>query len=152
MSPRRLASNPCLNALSRLLAASLLLTAALGASPLAAAEEEGSESVDPQEEVEAEDRAETKGESSASGAGAAPPPIGVRFGETLEDERLRIAYSWERTRGQGMMAGDNRVSTEYVRGTPPAGLGYTQNPRSLEVTVHTIHVAYAPDTRVTLTA
>jgi hypothetical protein len=157
VSPCRTDSLIPLNASSRAFAAAWILVAALSAAPPVGAESADTEGTDSNETAAVGDRqaeAAVDRDSKESGSryGAAPPPAGVRFAEALEDERLRIGYSWERLRGQGMMAGDNRVSTEYVRATPPLGLGYTQNPRSLEVTVHTVQVAYAPHPRVTLIA
>ena len=77
-----------------------------------------------------------------------PPPIGVRFGEALEGNTVRVSYAWERIRSQGLAVGRDNVTPDYVRGV----LGYTQTPRSLEVTVHTVAVAWAPHPRVTLVA
>ena len=79
-----------------------------------------------------------------------PPlaPVGVRFGEALDHGALRVGYSWERRRSQGFLAGTRDVTTDFVRGS----LGYNSTPRSLEVTVHTVEIAYAPHPRVTLVA
>ena len=76
-----------------------------------------------------------------------PPPIGVRFGETLEGDSVRIGYSWKRMHSQGL-----RVSADHVTPGDVYDLGYSQTPRSLEVTVHTFQIAYAPHPRVTLVA
>ena len=76
------------------------------------------------------------------------PPVGVRLAEVLEAGELRLGYSWERRRSQGFLAGTKDVTPDFVRGT----LGYTSTPRSLEVTVHTFEIAYAPHPRVTLVA
>jgi hypothetical protein len=78
----------------------------------------------------------------------APPPIGVRLGEALEGDQLRIAYRWERSRAQGLQVGQDHLSPGAARDR----LGFGQTPRSLEVTVHTFEVAYAPHPRVTLVA
>jgi len=90
--------------------------------------------------------------SDPSYPSAPPPPVGVRFGETLEGRRLRIAYSWERIQSRGLRVGNDHVSPEFVLAPPPDGLGFARTPRSLEVTVHTFEVAYAPHPRVTLIA
>lgn len=96
---------------------------------------------------------EEAGQGPRPGPLAPPPPVGVRFAEPLEDGRsLRVAYRWERIKSQGLAAGTNNLTPDYVRAAPPAGLGYTTTPRSLEVTVHTVEVAYAPHPRITLIA
>lgn len=77
-----------------------------------------------------------------------PPPVGVRFGEALEGKRVRIAYSWERFRAQGLAADRRDVTPDYARDV----LGFSQTPRSLQVTVHRFQLAYAPHPRVTLVA
>lgn len=79
-------------------------------------------------------------------APVAPPPVGVRYGEALEGRRMRLAYSWERHRYQGLMAGDDDITRDYARQV----LGFGRTPRALDVTVHTVQVAFAPHPRVTL--
>ena len=81
-----------------------------------------------------------------------PPPVGVRFGETLEGRRLRVGYSWERIQSRGLRVGDDSVSPDVVLSPQPAGLGFARTPRSLELSVHTFELAYAPHPRVTLIA
>ncbi|MCP4906574.1 MAG: hypothetical protein GY910_16490 [bacterium] len=76
-----------------------------------------------------------------------PPPVGVRFGETLEGKRVRLAYSWERIREQGLAAGEDNITAGQTR-----ALGFMQTPRALEITVHTFQMAYAPHPRATLVA
>ncbi len=121
MSPRRLVHLSAVGC-------ALLLWAAVGA----AAESTRPESVEP-------------GASVPSGP---PPPAGVRFGETLEGKRLRLGYSWERVRFEGLATRHGHVTADYVRDV----LGYPSVPRSLDVTVHTFEVAFAPHPRVTLVA
>jgi hypothetical protein len=77
-----------------------------------------------------------------------PPPIGVRFAEPIEKDQLRIQYSWERIQSQGLVSGTRDVTPDFARNQR----GFTQTPRSLEATVHTIQLAYAPHARVTLIA
>jgi len=118
-----------------------LLGAALVASPAFAADEDPEEPREPEEGV-----AEEQASKSEPDHTFPPPPIGVRFGESLEEDTLRVAYSWERIQAQGMVADRRDVTPDYARNV----LGYTQTPRSLEVTVHTFEIAYAPHPRVTL--
>ena len=80
--------------------------------------------------------------------GYPPAPVGVRFAEALEGKRLSVAYSWERIQGQGLRAGRNKITPDHARDV----LGFTTTPRSLQVTIHTVQVAYAPHPRVTLVA
>lgn len=79
-----------------------------------------------------------------------PPPLGVRRGEPLEGDRIRLAYSFERRKRQGLRIGDRERSPTQVRNNPAQPS--ERIPRSLEVTIHTIRVAYAPHPRVTLEA
>jgi len=79
---------------------------------------------------------------------APPPPLGVRFGEALEGQRFRIAYSFDQMQRKGMLIGDNQVSPSEV--LSDSFNPYDRTPRRLEVTVHTIQLAYAPHPRATL--
>lgn len=77
-----------------------------------------------------------------------PPPIGVRFGEPLVGERFRVSYSFEHVHLQGLLRRDDGISPSEVFAT--SFLPYDRTPRSLDVTEHTIMLAYAPHPRVTL--
>jgi hypothetical protein len=107
-----------------------------------------------EEDEQAEQAASEAVEEEAPGSARGPstdgprPPVGVRLGEALEGRRLRVGYSWERIRYQGLATGTKDLTPDYVRDV----LGYTSTLRSLEVTVHTIELAYAPHPRVTLVA
>jgi hypothetical protein len=79
---------------------------------------------------------------------APPPPLGVRFGEALEGQRFRIAYSFDQMQRKGMLIGDNQVSPSEV--LSDSFNPYDRTPRRLEVTTHTIALAYAPHPRATL--
>lgn len=83
-----------------------------------------------------------------SSRSAPPPPLGVRFGEPLEDRRFRVAYRFERLRRKGLLVGDSHVSPSRVLNRPPNF--HDRTPRSLEVTVHAVQLAYAPHPRTTL--
>lgn len=83
--------------------------------------------------------------SSRSGP---PAPLGIRFGEALEDQRFRIAYSFERMKHRGLLVSDGHVSQRDVLNRPPNF--FDRTPRTLEVTVHTFQLAYAPHPRSTL--
>ena len=84
----------------------------------------------------------------ASSRSAPPPPLGVRFGEPLEDERFRVSYSFEQMQRKGMLIGDNQVSPSEVLNN--SFNPYDRTPRRLEVTAHTVQVAYSPHPRATL--
>ncbi len=79
-----------------------------------------------------------------------PPPVGVRHGEPLEVDQIRVAYRFVRTQSQGLLIGDRDIRAERVRNS--LFIDYEQSPRSLEVTTHVFEVAYAPHPRVTLIA
>jgi hypothetical protein len=81
---------------------------------------------------------------------AAPPPVGVRFGEPLEGERLRIAYHYERIEKQGLLISTNSVSPNDLFNRVPPSIVYEQASRSLVITTHTVQLAYAPHPRITL--
>ena len=83
-----------------------------------------------------------------SSRSAPPPPLGVRFGEPLKDRRFRVAYRFERLRRKGLLVGDSHVSPSRVLNRPPNF--HDRTPRSLEVTVHAVQLAYAPHPRTTL--
>jgi hypothetical protein len=91
---------------------------------------------------EADDRAKPSPRSSP------PPPLGVRFGEPLEGQRFRVAYSFEQMQRKGMLSGDNQVSpSDVLNGSFNP---YNRTPRRLELTAHTVQLAYAPHPRATL--
>jgi hypothetical protein len=118
------------------------LSSAISASTVAAAEDKPSGA-----------DSGTEGEGDPSNASVAPdvfppPPLGVRFAEPIEDGTIRVQYSWERIQSQGMASGTRDISPEFARDQR----GFTQTPRSLEVTVHNLQIAYAPHPRVTLLA
>jgi len=79
---------------------------------------------------------------------SAPLPLGIRFGEPLEDQRFRVAYSFEQMQRKGMLRGDNQVSPSDVLND--SYNPYDRTPRRLEVTAHTVQLAYAPHPRATL--
>jgi hypothetical protein len=86
---------------------------------------------------------------AATSYSSPPPPIGVRFGEPLEGERFRLAYSFERIKKQGLMSGTRDRSASQV--LPPNSFHpYDRTPRSLNITVHNFQLAYSPHPRVTL--
>lgn len=76
-----------------------------------------------------------------------PPPVGVRLGEPIEANQLRVAYRFVRTQSQGLLIGDRDISASRVR--QDLFTDFEQSPRSLEVTAHVFEVAYAPHPRVT---
>jgi hypothetical protein len=86
-----------------------------------------------------------------------PPPIGVRFGESLDAHEIRVGYSFEQIQRQGLMAAGKDITPSQVRALPPQrrhGVvsSYLRTPRSLAVSVHTVQLAYAPHERATLVA
>ncbi|MEO1934753.1 MAG: hypothetical protein ABGX04_08235 [Myxococcales bacterium] len=109
------------------------------------------ESVDESEPTESDRQAGQQSMETAkhSVPTSPPPPIGVRFGESLEGTRFRVAYSYERIAHQGLRDSDRNVSASDVLAQvgPP---DYERTPRSLTTDVHTLELAYAPHPRVTL--
>ena len=94
----------------------------------------------------ATDESGDRGKSSSRSA--PPPPLGVRFGEPLEDQRFRIAYTFDQMQRKGLLIGDNQVSpSDVLNGSFNP---YDRTPRRLEVTAHIIALAYAPHPRATL--
>ncbi|MGB0621620.1 MAG: hypothetical protein ACPGVZ_19330 [Myxococcota bacterium] len=89
--------------------------------------------------------AEADAPKSSSRFGPPPPPMGARFAETLEGDRIRIGYSFERIRMAGLRSGDDHWTPDQAR-----AFGFSETPRSLESTLHTLSVAYAAHPRVTL--
>lgn len=85
-------------------------------------------------------------QSDVSSRSAPPPPIGVRFGEPLEGQRFRVAYYFDRIQRQGLLVGDDSISPSQVTTSGP----YDLAPDSLEVTIHTVQLAYAPHPRATI--
>jgi hypothetical protein len=81
---------------------------------------------------------------------AAPPPVGVRFGEPLEGERFRIAYHYERIKKKRLLISTDRVSPSEIFDKVPPSIVYDRAPRSLVITAHTLQLAYAPHPRFTL--
>ncbi len=79
-----------------------------------------------------------------------PPPLGVLRAEPLEEDRFRISYTFERRKRQGLLVGDRDRTPEQIRNE--SFLDIDRTPRSLEVSVHTVRVAYAPHPRITLLA
>ncbi len=77
-----------------------------------------------------------------------PPPIGVRFAESLERDRLRLAYSFQRIWYRELLSGSrDRTPSQARSAHNPA---YLQTPKTLDVVVHTFELAYAPHPRLTL--
>jgi hypothetical protein len=70
--------------------------------------------------------------------------------EPLEDERLRLSYSFERIHRQGLLVGDDHRRPSEIR--DDSFIQYDQISRSLDVSLHTFRIAYAPHPRVTLVA
>ena len=123
--------------LSRLL---VLVLAGLSTASIALAQEAGAPTED--------DATASEGEAARPARGAVvPPPIGVRFPTTLDEDEVRVAYRFERVRLAGLRTGDDSIPPDTAR-----ALGFTRTPRSLESTVHTFEVAWAPHPRVTLVA
>ncbi|MBB82788.1 MAG: hypothetical protein CL931_03140 [Deltaproteobacteria bacterium] len=89
--------------------------------------------------------AEADAPKSSSRFGPPPPPMGARFVETLEGDRIRLGYSFERIRMAGLRSGDDHWTPDQAR-----AFGFSETPRSLESTLHTLSVAYAAHPRVTL--
>jgi len=83
---------------------------------------------------------------------SAPPPIGVRFGEPLHDQRFRLTYFFERIRKSGLLISDKSVSPSDIFNRVPPSVVYNEAPRSLVITTHTFQLAYSPHPRVTLIA
>ena len=104
------------------------------------------------DKTEADESDFRDGVSSRAGP---PPPLGVRFAEPLEDQRFRVSYSFEREERSGMLIGNDHVSPSDVlnpnNSMPNNSFNpYDRTPESLEVTVHTVQLAYAPHPRATL--
>lgn len=76
-----------------------------------------------------------------------PPPIGTRFPEPLEGERLRLGYQFKRSKYQGLLNGDRDARPGFVRNR---FIPYTETPRRLDLTAHIIELAWAPHPRTTL--
>jgi hypothetical protein len=87
--------------------------------------------------------------SDAAPSSAPPPPIGTRFAEPLEGQRLRIGYQYQRTKLQGLLRSDRDTGPGFVRANS-VDPTYTETPRALDLTMHRIEVAYAPHPRTTL--
>ena len=91
---------------------------------------------------------ETEVERKKSSRSSPPPPLGVRFGEPLEGQKFRVAYSFSRELRKGLLVGDRHRSPQNVLAN--SYNPYDRTPESLEVSVHTLQLAYAPHPRVTL--
>jgi hypothetical protein len=122
-----------------------------GTAPLGATGAESSDASDPVADaaVTGEAGEKVSGESvPARPKWPSPPaPIGTRFPEPLEGKRLRIGYKFKRTKSQGLLLADRDARPGYVRDN--SYIPYTETPRELNVTAHTIEVAYAPHPRTT---
>lgn len=81
----------------------------------------------------------------ASVYGPPPPPMGARFAEALEGDRIRVGYSFERIRLAGLRTGDDHLTPDQVR-----AFGFPETSRALDTTLHTVSLAYAAHPRVTL--
>ena len=146
-------SSPCRSSLAAPLFLVLVLSLAvwLSLAPLASASPD-----DPAAPAEAPpvvaDSNSTNSSSSKSGtkpvANSPPPPIGVRLAESLEGNRLRLAYSFEQLRYRELLSGSRDRTSSQARNeyNPP----YEQTPKALDVSVHTFELAYAPHPRLTL--
>ena len=64
-----------------------------------------------------------------------PTPIGLRYSEPLDGTMFRFEYDYERTERKGILLGKRT---------------YTSTPHSLDVTIHTLQLTYAPHPRVNL--
>lgn len=84
----------------------------------------------------------------ASARPVPPPPIGTRFGEPLEGPRVRVGYRFARVKAQGLLIGSRDARPRTVRDSLP--LDYEETPRALELSIHTIELAWAPHPRTTL--
>ena len=91
---------------------------------------------------------ESDAREQASSRPAPPVPLGVRFANPLENQRFRVAYRFERMERRGLLNGDRHLSPRNVIDDPRNQ--YDRAPRTLEVTVHTVQLAYAPHPRATL--
>ncbi|MFO0689676.1 MAG: transporter [Myxococcota bacterium] len=139
-------------AIGAILLASFVL---LGRAEPGAAAEDPSSGDEPAAATAAESPEDATGEPAAdesrppqSHRRAPPSPIGARFAEPLEGQRMRIRYQWRRTKSQGLLLADRDARPGYVRDA--LFLDYNETPRALDVTTHTIEVAYAPHPRTTL--
>lgn len=79
---------------------------------------------------------------------APPAPIGTRFPEPLEGERIRVGYRFNHSKSQGLLRADRDAPPGSVRNN--SYIPYSETPRALGVTTHTIEIAYAPHPRTTL--
>jgi hypothetical protein len=79
-----------------------------------------------------------------------PPPLGVRYAEPLDPGRWRLSYDFERRKRQGLRIGSRERSPSEIRARPAEPS--ERLPRSLEISIHTFRVAYAPHPRFTLVA
>lgn len=92
---------------------------------------------------------EGRDEAVDTASGAPPVPIGTRFAEPLEaGQRVRLRYQFDRIKSQGLMIGDRDVNPGLVRNA--LYLDYDETPRALDVSVHTVELAWAPHPRTTL--
>lgn len=135
--------------------ASVSVMAPFEAKSEAGAKEAGSDSgeasgaADDADDAESEVVAdESEPREKANSRSSPPPPLGVRFGEALEGQRFRVAYTFDQMRRKGMLIGDNQVSASDVLSN--SFNPYDRTPRELEVTSHTVQLAYAPHPRATL--
>lgn len=81
----------------------------------------------------------------------APPPLGLRFAEPLEERTFRLAYRYERDKRQGLLVGSRDKKPSEV--VPPNSFNpYDRTPRKLTLETHRFQLAWAPHPRVTLVA
>src|SRR5690606_4344443 len=131
--------------------ASAFATEAIGSDGEAEAPSDGGgEPADGTGEPEVAARSE-RAEAGEAAITAPPVPLATRFAEPLEGgQRVRLRYQLERTKSQGLLIGDRDVNPGRVRDA--LFLDYEETPRALDVTVHTVELAWAPHPRTTLIA
>ncbi|MBY0399822.1 transporter, partial [Myxococcota bacterium] len=119
------------------------------ADPVGAADASGASDADA--DADAVDGKASRDKQVPSGIRPGPvpaSPLGTRFAEPLEGQRMRIRYQWRRTKSQGLLIADRDARPGHVR--DDLFLDYAETPRALDVTTHTVEVAYAPHPRTTL--
>lgn len=133
------------------IAASAFATEAIGSDVEAEAPSDGGgEPADGTGEPEAAARSD-RAEAGEAAITAPPVPLATRFAEPLEGgRRVRLRYQLERTKSQGLLIGTRDVNPGRVRDS--LFLDYEETPRALDVTVHTVELAWAPHPRTTLIA
>jgi hypothetical protein len=149
-------SSPCRSSSTAPLFLVLVLSLAvwLSLAPLASASPDDPAAPAEAPPVVADSNSSSSSDSSNSRSGtkpvpnSPPPPIGVRLAESLEGNRLRLAYSFEQLRYRELLSGSRDRTSSQARNeyNPP----YEQTPKALDVSVHTFELAYAPHPRLTL--